>query len=101
MQSSPWAVFPPSETKMNKRRRKLLSMRLQVIQDGQGKNTGVFIPIEDWTLIKNQYPDIENAGIDLPQWEKDLIDERLDTIAKNPERLKTGEQLIQELKRKI
>ena len=76
-------------------------MRLQVIQDGQGKNTGVFIPMEDWTLIKNQYPDIENAGIDMPQWEKDLIDERLDTIAKNPERLKTGEQLIQELKRKI
>lgn len=76
-------------------------MRLQVIQDGQGKNTGVFIPMEDWTLIKNQYPDIENADMDLQQWEKDLIDIRLDAIAKNPERLKPGENLLKELRRKI
>jgi hypothetical protein len=40
-------------------------MRLQVIQVGDGKNTGVFIPIEDWTLIKNHYPDIENTGEEL------------------------------------
>ncbi len=76
-------------------------MRLQVIQDGQGKNTGVFIPIEDWTLIKNQYPDIENADVDLPQWEKNVIDARLDAITKNPKRLKQGKTLLQELKRKI
>jgi hypothetical protein len=76
-------------------------MRLQVIQDGQGKNTGVFIPIEDWNIIKNQYPDIENADADIPPWEKDLIDTRLDAIAKNPERLKPGKDLLQELKRKI
>ncbi|MBN8651067.1 MAG: addiction module component CHP02574 family protein [Cytophagales bacterium] len=76
-------------------------MRLQVIQDGEGNNAGVFIPMEDWTLIKNQYPDIENIDSDLPQWEKDLIDTRLDAIAKNPERLKSGKDLLQELKRKI
>ncbi|MBP6386974.1 MAG: addiction module component CHP02574 family protein [Pseudarcicella sp.] len=76
-------------------------MRLQVIQDGQGKNTGVFIPMEDWTLIKNQYPDIESADLDLPKWEKDLINDRLDAITKNPERLKSGKNLLKELKRKI
>jgi hypothetical protein len=57
--------------------------------------------MEDWTLIKNQYPDIENIDSDLPQWEKDLIDTRLDAIAKNPERLGSGKDLLQELKRKI
>ena len=76
-------------------------MRLQIIQDGQGKSTGVFIPMEDWTLIKNQYPDIENAGNDLEQWEKDLIDTRLIVIDKNPKRLKEGENLLKVLKRKI
>jgi hypothetical protein len=76
-------------------------MRLQLIQDGKGKNTGVFIPIEDWALIKNQYPDIENADIDLPQWEIDLIETRLDAIYKNPERLKLGNNLLKELRRKI
>jgi len=76
-------------------------MRLQVIQDGDGKNTGVFIPMEDWTLIKDQYPDIENTALDLEHWEKDLIDARLNAIAENPERLKPGKNLIEELARKI
>lgn len=76
-------------------------MKLEIIQDKQGKSTGVFIPIEDWALIKNQYPDIENADADLQQWEKDLIDTRLDAITKNPERVKPGKNLLKELKRKI
>ena len=76
-------------------------MRLQIIQDKKGKSTGVFITIDDQTLIKNQYPDIENVDADIPQWEKDLIDTRLDAISKNPERLKPGKNLLKELKRKI
>jgi len=77
------------------------SMKLQVIQDGKGKNTGVFIPIEEWTLIKNQYPDIENADKDVEQWEKDLIDERLIAIAQNSKSLKSNEDLMKELKSKV
>lgn len=76
-------------------------MKLQVLQDSLGNQTGVYVPMEDWTLIKNNYPDIENLEQDLPQWEKDLIDSRLDAIAKNPERLKPIEELFEELKRKI
>jgi hypothetical protein len=76
-------------------------MKFQVIQDGHGKSKGVFIPIEDWTLIKTIYPDIDSLETDLPQWEIDLINERLDAIAKNPERLKSGENLIKELNRRI
>lgn len=80
---------------------KLVSMRLQIIQDEHGKNTGVFISIEDWTKIKNQYPDIENADADVEEWEKDIIDTRLNAIAGNPERLKSGDLLVNELKREI
>lgn len=76
-------------------------MKLQVLQDNFGNQTGVYVPMEDWTLIKNSYPDIENLEKELPQWEKDLIDRRLETIAKNPERLKPIESLLEELKRKI
>lgn len=76
-------------------------MRLQLIQDAKGNDTGVFIPIEDWVLIKNQYPDIEKASAKLQKWEKDLIDSRLDIIAKNPKRLKPGKNLLKELKRKV
>lgn len=76
-------------------------MKLQVLRDNSGNQTGIYVPMEDWELIKANYPDIENLEHNLPQWEKDLIDDRLDTIAKNPERLKPGNELLKELKRKI
>ncbi|TAN13613.1 MAG: addiction module component CHP02574 family protein [Chitinophagaceae bacterium] len=76
-------------------------MKLQVIQDDQGKDTGVFIPMNEWLLMKNNYPDIETIDKDVPQWEKDLIDQRLDAIAQNPKRVRPGKELLQELKRKV
>jgi hypothetical protein len=76
-------------------------MKLQIVHDEQGKNTGVFIPIEVWTIIKNQYPDIENADSDLLQWEKDLIDTRLEAITQNQARIQPGKNLLTALKRKI
>lgn len=72
-------------------------MRLQVIQDSHGKNTGVFIPIEDWALIKTNYPDIDNLDADIPQWQKQLLDKRLEAIAKNPNSIKPIDELFNEL----
>jgi hypothetical protein len=34
-------------------------MRLQVIKDGYGKNTGVFIPINDWNIIIQKHEDLK------------------------------------------
>lgn len=34
-------------------------MRLQVIQNGKGKPTGVFIPIGKWKELKKQYKGLE------------------------------------------
>ena len=34
-------------------------MRLQVIQDGYGKNTGVFIPMNDWNVIVQKHEDLK------------------------------------------
>jgi len=76
-------------------------MRLLVIQDSYRENTGVFIPIKDWALIKTTYPDIETIEEGVPEWEKDLIDERLLIIAQNPDQLKPVNQLFDQLKSKI
>ncbi|HZW71846.1 MAG TPA: addiction module protein [Hanamia sp.] len=74
-------------------------MKLQIIQHGSGKNAGVFIPMEDWNLIQSIYPDVTHLQHELPQWQKDLIDSRLDEIAANPERVKPIETLFDILKK--
>jgi hypothetical protein len=76
-------------------------MNIQILQDGKGNSLGVFIPIDDWNLMKKEYPNIESIKSDIPQWEKDLIDNRLSVISQNPDRLKSGDKLIKELRRDI
>ena len=34
-------------------------MRLQIIQDGYGQNTGIFIPINDWLTIIQKYHELK------------------------------------------
>lgn len=72
-------------------------MKLQVIQDGQGKSTGVFIPMEDWTLIKANYPDVDALDNDIPEWQKQLLDGRLAAIANDKDRIKPIGDLFDEL----
>ena len=72
-------------------------MRLQVVKDGKGKNTGVFITIEDWDLIKINYPDIDNLDEDIPQWQKQFLDRRLEIISKTPGSIKAIDELFTEL----
>ena len=66
----------------------------QILNDQQGTPMGVFIPIKSWNNLIFQYPEIEALDADLPQWEKDLIDKRLDMVQRNPERLKPVEMLF-------
>ncbi len=34
-------------------------MSLQIIQDGKGKATGIYIPMNEWKELKRQYKDLE------------------------------------------
>jgi hypothetical protein len=34
-------------------------MRLQIIQDGHGQNTGVFVPMDDWNTIVQKHEDLK------------------------------------------
>lgn len=47
-------------------------MKLQVIQDGQGKNTGVFIPIEDWEVLTQRHKDLKELVSTEPAPKKKL-----------------------------
>jgi hypothetical protein len=71
-------------------------MKLQVLYDGNGNNSGVFIPIEDWENIKKNYPNIEKVNNDIPQWQKDILDVRLADL-NNPDKFEPIEELFKAL----
>ena len=69
----------------------------QILKDRQGVPMGVFIPIQSWNNLLVHYPEIEVLDSNLPQWEKDFIDNRLDIAQHYPERLKPVEMLLDTL----
>lgn len=72
-------------------------MPVNYVSDNEGSTIAVQISIEDWKRIKDKYPDVDDLGGDLSQWQKQLVDYRLNTIAKNPERLRPVDELFEEL----
>lgn len=52
-------------------------MKTQIIENKDGTVVGVFVPIEDWNIMKQRFPNLENSEDDLPQWQKELLDARL------------------------
>jgi uncharacterized protein (DUF433 family) len=50
-----------------------------------------------WVKIKDKYPDVDDIDMDLPDWQKDLIDKRLKAIEDDPGSIKDIESLFEEL----
>lgn len=68
-------------------------MSLQYIQDKNGATTAVIVPIDEWNKITEKHSDIE----DLPQWQKNIIDRRLELDKNHPERVAPVEQFFEQL----
>lgn len=56
-----------------------IDMKVQVIQDGNGKTAGVFIPINEWETLKKQYKDLEVLEHEEPSKEQ-LIQELKEAV---------------------
>jgi len=72
-------------------------MSLSYVSDFNGNTIAVKIPIEEWNLLKKQYPGVEVIQEGLPQWQKDMLDKRLQAIADNPSILRPVEELYEAL----
>jgi len=68
-------------------------MPLQYIQDLTGNTTAVIVPIEEWNKITERYSGLE----ELPPWQKDIIDHRLELYKKHPERVMLVEQFFEQM----
>ncbi|MDR2511270.1 MAG: hypothetical protein LBC89_02180 [Bacteroidales bacterium] len=69
-------------------------MKTQILTDTTSNPTGVFIPYSVWQKIIVEYPQI-GCPDDIPQWEKDFIDKRLEILSLNKNNLKPIETLFE------
>jgi hypothetical protein len=72
-------------------------MSLQYVSDEKGQITAVQLPIEEWEIIKIKYPEITNLNTELPEWQKNIIDTRLDDLKNNPGQIRPISELLEEL----
>lgn len=63
-------------------------MNVQYIIDTFGKATGVFIPINEWLDLLKKYKDLQilevKNEVELMNWQKEIIDQRLNDYYENP-----------------
>jgi hypothetical protein len=62
-------------------------MNVQYLSDEKGQITAVQLPIEEWEMIKNKYPDIDQIEFNIPEWHKNIVRERLSYYEKFPDQV--------------
>jgi hypothetical protein len=70
-------------------------MSLQYITDDKGITTGVFIPIQEWDKLKSKYTDIEQEAFIIPEWQKEVVRERMEST--KPDQYLSWEEVEQKL----
>ena len=71
-------------------------MDLQYIHDNKGNTTGVFIPIEEWQMLKEKYDGLQEEELskpDIPAWQQNLVLDRVN----NPQIPIDAFRMLQEL----
>jgi hypothetical protein len=76
-------------------------MSVNYLSDNTGETFAVQIPIDEWKKIKNKYPDVDDIDGDLPQWQKDMIDRRMNAIENDPKSIRDITGLFDELDKEI
>ena len=72
-------------------------MSVQYVSDNTGQTTAVLISIEDWDLLRKKHPDVDEMEGDLPQWQKDILDERMLLLKQHPDQVTALEDFLTEL----
>lgn len=76
-------------------------MDLQYVSDDRGQITAVQVSIKDWERLKLIHPDIDDMDSSLPEWQKNLLDQRLADMAAHPEKIRPIEELMAILHREV
>jgi hypothetical protein len=79
-------------------------MDLKYISDENGVTTSVIIPIQDWEELKRKYSELEEEEsrvIDIPNWHKGIIDQRLADKENNPDSMMDFDQAIDDIEKQL
>ena len=71
-------------------------MSVQYVSDNNGQTTAVLISIEDWQQLRKKHPDVDEMEGELPQWQKDVIDERMLFLKQHPDEVTSLEDFLTE-----
>ena len=72
---------------------------MQYVSDSNGQTTAVLISIEDWNLLREKHPDVDEMEGDIPQWQKDILDKRMLLLKEQPDAITSLEDFLTELDR--
>jgi hypothetical protein len=80
-------------------------MTLQFIHDNKGNTTGVFINIEEWQSLKAKYVELQKEEaenmVELANWQKKIIDERLNDYYENPSDIADFDKTIDAIEKSL
>jgi hypothetical protein len=68
-------------------------MNLQYITNSKGITSGVFIPIEDWELIKKEL----DLKLEIPEWHKEILADRQNKYQTGNIGLKDVDSVLKEI----
>ena len=68
-------------------------MNLQYITNSKGVLSGVFIPIEDWELIKKEL----DSELEIPEWHKEILVDRLEKFQTGNPDLMDADSVLKEI----
>ncbi len=74
-------------------------MNLQYISDSKGRNTGVYIPIQEWEALKSNYEGLGNEDLGVPEWHNDLVRKRLEEYRRNQDIAMDFESAIDDIEK--
>ena len=77
-------------------------MSVQYISDNLGNHTAVIIPIEEWEKLTTKYSELSDLDdYVVPDWHKDIVLKRLESLNNNPADLTSAETLFEEVEKKL
>ncbi len=72
-------------------------MGIQYIFVSDGEPSGVFIPIDEWARIKEKYKGLSQEPLDIPEWHKHILNERMEEYRTNPKQDQGFDEAIDEI----